>query len=126
MEAVGFAGKGLVVIGDDDELAWCQHVLHATQQHAAERGFFVSKMMSKLHLYHLDDAPDLRSCNLFLKALPGNRGNATEALTDAKRLKNFYGRDNPPRFRYIKEKKRVDYGRAHDDEYFFEKLETSE
>jgi predicted methyltransferase len=122
MEATGYGGEGLVVIADDDELEWCKRVLHRTQQFAGESGFFVQKMMSKMHRYHLDDAPDLRSCNLFLRAVGAARieKGASRAIVDEARLANFYGRDNPPRVRYVRERQRVDYGKAHDDEYRFE------
>lgn len=125
MEAVAYAGEGMVVIADDDELAWPKRVLAATQKFAVDSGFYVQRMMTQLHEYHLDDAPDLRSCNLVLKALPGNLPPGTsQAITDPARLQNFYGRNNPPKVKYVREKKRVDYGVAHDDEYELELLEA--
>lgn len=121
MEATAYAGEGMVVIADDKELAWPQHVLANVQKFVIDSGFFVQRMTSRLHSYHLDDAPNLRSCNLIIKALPGNRPpGPSVAISDPARLANFYGRDNPPRVRYVREKKRLDYGKAHDDEYSFE------
>ena len=121
MEATGYRGEGMVVIADDDELDWPKRVLSNVQQFALSSGFFVQKMMPQLHQYHLDDAPNLRSCNLIFNALPGNVApGATGAITDPSRLANFYGRDNEPKIRYVREKKRLDYGKAHDDEYSFE------
>ena len=38
-------------------------------------------------------------------------------------LNNFYGRDNRVVPKYVREKTRVDYGKAHDDEYFIETVE---
>jgi predicted methyltransferase len=118
MEAVSFAGEGLVVIADDTELEWPQQVLSRVQEFAIDSSFFVHEMMPRMHLYHLDDAPNLRSCNLFLKSLPAalKMGPST-AITDGKRLENFYGRGASPRVRYVREKKRLEYGRAHEDEY---------
>ena len=125
MEAISFNGEGMVVIADDAELEWPQHVLANIQDFAISNGFFVQKMMSQLHSYHLDDAPNLRSCNLIFKSLPGAKMvSASVAITEAERLKDFYGRDTPPKVRYIREKKRLDYGKAHDDEYSVELLET--
>jgi predicted methyltransferase len=121
MEAVSYMGEGMVVIADDDELEWPQTVLATTQRFALERGFYVQKMASKVHVYHLDDAPELKSCNLMLKALPGNTSpGPSKAITDLQRLQNFYGREQHVRIRYVKEKKRVDYGKANDTEYEFE------
>lgn len=127
MEAVGYAGRGLVVIADDEELDWPKRVLASVQQYALQSGFFVQRMVSRLHSYHLDDAPNLRSCNLILKALPGSKPpGESAAITDPARLQNFYGRDNPPRVRYVRERKRLDYGKAHEDEYSFEFLGSTQ
>lgn len=124
MEAVGYQGEGTVVIADDHELEWPQRVLAATQSFSLESGFYVQKMSSKLHLYHLDDNPNLRSCNLVFKSLPGiTPPGKSAAIDDPVRLANFYGQDQHPRIKYVREKKRVDYGKAHDDEYKYEFFE---
>jgi predicted methyltransferase len=121
MEAVAYTGEGIVVIADDEELEWAKRVLANTQQFAIASGFFVQRMMPRLHQYHLDDDPELRSCNLIVKALPNNKPpGASLPITEDARLVNFYGRDNPPRVKYVRERKRVDYGTAHDDEYKLE------
>jgi N4-bis(aminopropyl)spermidine synthase len=127
IEAVAYRGEGMVVIADDHDLAWPQHVLANTQRFALDCGFYVQRLMSRMHLYHLDDAPDLRSCNLMLKALPENelRG-PSQAVTDAGDVANFYGREQPLRVRYVREKTRVDYGKANDDEYRLELLDKND
>ena len=118
-EAVGYHGEGVVVIADDDELDWPKAVLGQVQRYAYEKGFYVSKMQRKVHGYHLDDAPDLKSCNLYINALPGNKGNAAPSvpLTDGLRLENFYGLSKEPRVQFIRERKRPDYGKAPQEEY---------
>jgi N4-bis(aminopropyl)spermidine synthase len=124
MEATSYKGEGLVVIADDDVIEWPGRVLARVQQYAINSGFFVQKMMPKMHLYHLDDAPDLRSCNLLVRALPENKPpGPTSAITDATRLKNFYGRENAPKVRYVRDKGRLEFGKRHDDEFFLEMLE---
>jgi predicted methyltransferase len=123
-EATGYGGEGMVVIADDHELEWPQVVLAETQRFAIESGYFIQKMHSRMHLYHLDDNPNLKSCNLFVKALPGTQRAVTSAPLEANRLGNFYGRDQPLRIRYIRERQRVDYGKAHDDEYEIEPLDS--
>jgi N4-bis(aminopropyl)spermidine synthase len=121
MEATGYSGEGMIVIADDHELEWPQVVLSTTQKFSIDRGFYVQKMASQVHLYHLDDAPDLKSCNLMIKALPNNFSRGTSLpITDVERLNNFYGRDQHVRIRYVKEKSCVDYGKAQDSEYEFE------
>jgi N4-bis(aminopropyl)spermidine synthase len=126
MEAIGYNGDGMVVIADDDELPWPRVVLANIQGFAIERGFYVQRMMSKVHEYHLDDAPELRSCNLMFRSIHDNAfPKDTAPITDKQRLENFYGRASFPKIKYIREKKRVDYGKAHDDEYEFELLEPN-
>ena len=57
MEAINYSGEGTIVIADDHELEWPQRVLANTQKFALDSGFFVQKLMSRMHTYHLDDAP---------------------------------------------------------------------
>ncbi|MGW7424468.1 bis-aminopropyl spermidine synthase family protein [Streptomyces sp. NPDC054813] len=124
IEAVRYRGEGMIVIADDEELDWPAEVLYQVQSFASQRGFFVSRMMPRLHTYHLDDAPDLRSCNLMIKSRPGNPvGPESTSIVDGERLDNFYGRDAELRVRYVREKKRLDYGRANESEYEFEIVE---
>ncbi|WP_420607295.1 bis-aminopropyl spermidine synthase family protein [Novosphingopyxis sp.] len=122
IEAVRYDGEGCVVIADDDELDWPKQVLANVQSYASSRGFYVSRMARKLHGYHLDDAPDLKSCNLFFSSVPGNIVNAEESapLTNQQSLRNFYGGSKEPRVRYVREMKRPDYGKAPQEEYRLE------
>lgn len=118
MELLRFDGEGLVVIADDSSLDWTQEVLANVQAFASTKGFFVARLMPELHAYHLDDAPDLLSCNLLFRSRPGNaRQVKSMRISDPDRLRNFYGLCQEPRVRYIRERKRIDYGKAHDDEY---------
>jgi len=127
MEATSYGGEGIVVVADDPELEWPKLVLTNLQSAALTSGFFVQQMMPQVHSYHLDDAPELRSCNVLLKAMPGNRRSVTsEAISGRARLTNFYGRDSVPKVRYIREKVRLDYGKAHQDEYQLELLRSDD
>jgi predicted methyltransferase len=122
-EATGYAGEGLVVIADDHDRAWPQEVLAQVQKFALDQDQFVQKMQSKMHRYHLDDDPGLRSCNLFFKSLPREPKVVQSTPLENERLVNFYGKGQPLKFRYIRERKRVDYGKAHDEEYAVEPME---
>lgn len=126
IEATRWAGEGMIVIADDDELEWPKRVLASVQSFALNKGFYVTRMQRKLHEYHLDDAPDLKSCNLYVGALPGNGTSRKPSamIQDEDRLANFYGRSKAPRVRYVRERKRLDYGVAHDDEFELVLLET--
>ena len=127
IEAVGFDGEGMIVIADDDELAWPKEVLASVQGFSRDRGFYVSRMQRKLHSYHLDDNPDLKSCNLFVSSLPGNSVNAAASEPASReRLINFYGKSKEPKVKYVRERKRLDYGKAHEDEYKLDLLEGFE
>ncbi len=125
IEAIHYDGDGMIVIADDDELPWPKHVLSNVQANASKNGFYVSKMQRKLHEYHLDDAPDLKSCNLYVSALPGNAANIipSQAVTDPEKLRNFYGQSQEPRVHYVLERKKPDYGKAPEEEYEFQLLE---
>lgn len=127
MEAVGYDGHGMIVIADDEELDWPKQVLASVQRFSLSNGFFVTRMQPRLHLYHLDDAPDLKSCNLIVSSVPGNgRTQTSEAIRDADRLRNFYGQSKAPRVRYVRERSRPDYGKAHEDEYRLDLLEEAQ
>jgi predicted methyltransferase len=102
IEACGYSGEGMIVIGDDEELEWPKRVLHATQGRAHELGYFVSRMQQRMHAYHLDDDALLRSCNLFIEALPGNAQRAKSKAVDPSRLVNFYGQDQDLKVQYIR------------------------
>jgi len=123
IEALRAQGEGVIVIADDPTLAWPGQVLGNVQGFAIEKGFYVQEMQSQVHLYHLDDAPDLRSCNLFIRSV-ANRAASTESYKlYGERLKNFYGRDRRLQVRYVREAMRVDYGKAPSGTYELEHLE---
>jgi hypothetical protein len=77
-----------------------------------------------VHLYHLDDAPNLKSCNLFIKSQP-NAAPCLESvkIDDPVRLSNFYGMNQTIHIQYVREKSRIDYGKANESEYSLEKRE---
>lgn len=128
LEAIRYDGQGLIVVADDDELDWPSKVLANIQRYTAERGFHVSRMDRKLHAYHLDDAPDLRSCNLFISSVarPEEPIPVSESISSRERLKNFYGRSLEPRVHYIRERKKPDYGKAPAEEYKLDLLDEGD
>ena len=76
MEADGLDGEGMVVVADDPELEWPKRVLANAPGRRTRCGFFVQRMLPQVHSYHLDDAPDLRSCNVVLAASATREGQA--------------------------------------------------
>lgn len=123
IEAISSTGEGLVVIADDRDLPWPQEVLAEVQVHAANSAFYVARMQPELHLYHLDDAPDLRSCNLLFRSRPNNKKRRSSLpVTDKQKLENFYGRTKAPKVHFVREVKSLNYGQAQDTEYRLELL----
>ena len=117
IEFIRNKGEGVIVIASDKELEWTQNVLTKVQEFLIKSGFFVNEMMPELHSYHLDDAPNLKSCNIFVKSSPNNIETRLSKKLTKKQLENFYGKDNHLKVRFIKENIRLDYGKAHEDEY---------
>lgn len=111
-------GLGIVVIGDDPDLAWTQEVLRDTQIRALALGYVVAEQLPQLHEYHLDDAPDLRSCScLFRRVRPELMDKTSERL-DTDRLKNFYGRNSPLTYKYVRERPTLNVAKESDQHYY--------
>ena len=80
------------------------------------------QLQPKLHRYHLD--VEILSCNLFLRAVPGNAPPTEPAgAIETERLDNFYGLYQRPGVRRVRDVGRPDYGKAFDAEYSLEYLE---
>lgn len=122
MEACGGNAVGVVVIADDSKVDWSRRVLFETQKFALEKQFYVQEMQTNVHSYHLDDAPDLRSCNLFFRAHPERELVDRSYALHGSRLEDFYGKSQNLRVQYVKEKSRVDYGKAPEGTYELQKL----
>jgi predicted methyltransferase len=122
MEACGTESVAAVVIADDVKVDWSRRVLAEVQGFALASGFYVQEMQTNLHEYHLDDAPELRSCNLFFRSHP-DRTTPSESLPlEASRREDFYGRSQNLRVHYVRERARVDYGKAPEGTYHLELL----
>lgn len=116
---------GIVVIADDPELPWTQEVLRETQKRAIELGFIVSEMQPQLHLYHLDDAPDLRSCSCMFRRIDGTCMEEVSEPLDRDRRANFYGRDLPLRVKYVRQRVTLNTDREFDGLYSLEPFEAN-
>ena len=126
IEGLRSTGEGVIVIADDPKVDWTGHVLRETQSFAMSKNFYVQEMQSQVHLYHLDDAPDLRSCNLFIRACAGRSTVAKSYELHGARLENFYGKAQQLRVKYVRERSRVDYGKAPSETYDIELLKGDE
>jgi predicted methyltransferase len=123
MEACGDESVGAIVIADDSKVAWSRRVLSEVQKFVLANDFYVQEMQTNLHAYHLDDAPDLKSCNLFVRSHPDRVAARKSYGLHASRIEDFYGSSKSLRVRYVREKARVDYGKAPDGTYELEPVE---
>jgi len=114
---------GIVVIADDPDLAWTQDVLRDTQARGLELGYVVAEMQPQLHLYHLDDNPDLRSCSCLFRRVDPKCMEPSSVALPSTRLKNFYGRESPLRVKYVRQHGTLNTGRESDRLYSLEPLE---
>lgn len=126
IEALKGEGEGVIVIADDPGTPWARDVLKEVQAFVIGNGFFVQEMQPQLHLYHLDDAPDLRSCNLFIRSDGVRLPTGQSMALNKQRLANFYGLNKTLKAKYIREIARVDYGRAPSGTYRIDLLEERE
>jgi hypothetical protein len=76
--------------------------------------------MPLLHSYHLDDNPDLQSRNLQVRSLPGPRVHAHFSADRRGPLGRLLRRGRDP---LVRERLRVDYGKAQENEYVVEHWE---
>lgn len=123
IEATGGRAEGVLVIADDPQLPWTQLVLLESQRRAASLGFVVGELIPQMHAYHLDDAPELRSCTCLFRRVDPKLGPTHSMSLNVSRRENFYGRNNPLRVRYVREHPDLNYGRARDSSYTLEHLE---
>lgn len=123
IEAMNEVALGMLVIADDPEIGWTQSVLRKAQRLANEHGFLVGEMVPEQHLYHLDDAPDLKSCAcVFRRRHKSDLWPEMSLPMSEERKRNFYGRENPLRFRYVRASLDLNYGRAPESSYTLEPL----
>lgn len=122
IEALKDNGEGAIVIADDPNLPWTQEVLGASQRRASELGFLVAEMIPQLHLYHLDDNPELRSCTCLFRRFEEREKSTISREADKQRLSNFYGKNSPLAVRYVRERDDLNYGKAPDGTYTLEKV----
>lgn len=91
LTAIKNGGIGVVAIGHSQLFPWTGKVLQRVQERITHHNSHVFEMIPEFHTYHLDDAPELTSCGMFLRR-NGPHGLINSRL-DHKRWANFYGRD---------------------------------
>ncbi len=104
IEGVRGNALGCIVIGDHRDYPWTHTVQRKTQQLVMEHEFRVAEMLPEFHHYHLDDAPDLTSCSMVVERRAQVQANYSSQPLPARRLANFYGANNPLRYKYVIDK----------------------
>jgi N4-bis(aminopropyl)spermidine synthase len=122
MESLIKNGLAVIVIADDETLLWTQDILQKVQLAFINNGYMIVEMIPGLHNYHLDDAPDLKSCTLITKKIHEEYTLKESKPLETERLYNFYGRQSPLRIRYVRDNSGLNRGRAHDSSYSLEPL----
>lgn len=123
IEAIQIGGLGIVVIADDPETPWTQEVLGATQIAALHAGLVIAEMAPALHLYHLEDAPELRSCSMTFRRIASLPDGYASRPVPESRYFNFYGKNQPLKYRYVRDLQPLNFPKAPDSSYQLELLE---
>jgi predicted methyltransferase len=104
LEAIGEDAVGCAVLANDRNLPWTWEVLRNAQQHAVNCGMVIAELLPEFHQYHLDDDPDLRSCSMVMRRIHYAAKPFASAPLETELLAHFYGKNNPLRVRYIRDK----------------------
>ena len=123
-EALGEGGVGCLVIADDRDFPWTQAVLFATERLVIENNFLIAELLPEFHHYHLDDAPDLRSCSLVIRRERFTQREYNSTRLPDHMLKSFYGRNAPMRARYVRDS--TDGGKFPSRDYKIESLDGAQ
>ena len=104
IEATGKNACASIVIADDPDYDWTQDVLRSTQQMLLNADFVISEVLPEFHSYHLDDVPDLTSCSIIARRLTFESAAYDSAPLAPAELAEFYGKENPLRIKYVRDK----------------------
>lgn len=121
LEAVAADAVGCAVLADDRSYPWTQEVLRKTQRWLLEHEWCISELLPEFHGYHLDDAPDLKSCSLVVRRSCAVSQKYESLRLEPKMLENFYGLNSPLRVRYVRDK--TNGGKLLSNDHYFEGFE---
>jgi len=104
LEATDLSAEGCLVIADDDRHPWTQEVMYRTQKWLLKQGVMIGEVLPRFHTYHLDDAPNLTSCSLYLRRIAAQSTAFGSDPLPIEFVDNFYGSDSPLNVRYVKDR----------------------
>ena len=120
-EAVGGDAIGCAVLADDRSYPWTQEVLARTQRWLLDHEWFISELLPEFHNYHLDDAPDLKSCSLVIRRSCTVSQKYESTRLEPYMMENFYGMNSPLRVRYVRDK--TNGGKLVSNDHYLEAFE---
>ena len=103
VEACDNSSIGCIIAADSLELIWVKNVLEKIERTILEEGFIINSINKGIHHYHLEDNPELTSCNIFVTRIKRKTIKYNSKELDHNILENFYGANNPLRYEYIKD-----------------------
>jgi predicted methyltransferase len=120
IEACHSKAVGCIIAADSPDLDWPVQILYSIEEMLIGKGFAINSMNHNLHQYHLDDNPDLTSCNLFVRRISKKNSHYNSLPLSSQILKHFYGKNNPLRYEHIKDL--TNGGKLQSKDYKFIKL----
>lgn len=90
-----FGSRAIAILPYNSHLGWTYDAMRSIQSFMFEGGCVVSEMLTAMHLYHLDDSPDLKSgTTVFDRVAAGKNDFDGRALTEEE-MELFYGSSGP-------------------------------
>jgi predicted methyltransferase len=103
MELCTSAGAtGCIVLPYDAQLSWTKEVLLNVQRFILSQGFIVKEAIQGIHVYHLDDNPDLRSGLLVIERIEFEDPPYKGKSVPSNELDQFFDRTTRPIPHYIR------------------------
>jgi len=118
LETIGAEGVACAVLANDSNYPWTWEVLHNAQRYLIDERMVLAELLPEFHRYHLDDAPDLRSCSLVMRKLKQLPHPYASVPLENEFLANFYGENSPLKVRYVRDK--TNAGKLASNDYYCE------
>jgi predicted methyltransferase len=103
IEVTGPDAVGCAVVADSGNYPWCAEVLKNTQDFLLRNALLITELQPNFHHYHLEDAPDLTSCNIAVRKQGYSKSPYESKPLDGVVLMDFYGKESPLRVRYVRD-----------------------
>lgn len=83
--------SGCIILPYDKNIDWTVENMSNIQKFLLEHNFVIRDMVSNMHRYHLQDAPDLQSATIFVDKVQSIKEEYLDELLPIKLIKNLYG-----------------------------------